>query len=657
MIKQCFVWVFFIFGLQLNLYAQEVLFSAQASSQKVGTQDQFQVSFTLSNAPNASNFIPPSFSGFIIEGGPYQSNQSSFSNVNGQTRQTTSVVLTYVLRPAKAGTLTIAPAKIEVNAQTLSTNSLSIQVVNGSVAMGRQQQRGADPFNDPFEAMRRRQQQLRQQMQQQQQQKQQQHSDIQSLSEKDIHKNIFIKVEVDKTNPVVGEQITASYKLYTRLPMSVNLTQLPSLNGFWSQDFQIPNPPKAHEEVINGQPYQVFLLKKSALFPQQDGPLELDAAKAEGTVRVIQQVKGRHPFADDPFFSFFMDDPFFNDDIFSGYDYKDVGVKLSSQPVKINVRPLPTQQQPASFTGAVGHFSLQASLDKNTLSTDDIATLTFRISGSGNLKLIGNPKVNFPSELGITDAQTSDTITSRTPAINGYKVFSYSINPQIPGKYTIPPIPFSYYDPATGQYKTLHTEPIHLTVTKGENYRDAGMTSRLPSDLHDIRKAALTDDAAARQPVFTQGWYWALYALPVIGFLLLLWYQRRQDEYAANVALFKNKKANKVAWKRLASARKRLQQQQHIQFYEEVSKAIWLYLSDKLNIPMAHLSKENIATELTGYQVPPDHIHRVQQLILECEMALYSPSGGQQQRQHTLDEAVQTIGALENVLKNKTYSI
>ncbi len=655
MIRKGFIWMLLLVFFQLPAFAQEMVFSAQANVQKVGTKDQFQVTYTLTNASGAANFRPPSFSGFSIVGGPYQSNSSSTSIINGQVKQSSSVNITYVLTPYKTGTVTIPPAKVEFNGRDVSSNALTIQVINGSVM----QQRGNDPYGeeeDPFAAMRRFQQQMMQQMQQQrprQQVRPNQNAELESMSEKNIGKNIFIKVDVDKTNPHVGEQITVSYKLYTRLAMSVNLTQLPSLNGFWSQDFEIPNPPKPKEEIVNGQRYQVFLLKKTALFPQQDGTLELDAAKAEGVVRVIQQVKGRNPFADDPMFgSFFMDDPFFNDDMFSGYNYKDVPVKLSSQPVKINVRPLPAADQPASFTGAVGNFNVKAALDKNALSTDEAATLTFTISGSGNLKLIGNPKVEFPAELGAYDPQITDTITSRNPAITGSKIFAYSINPQTPGDYTIPAIPFSYYDPASGTYKTLSTEPIKVHVTKGKNYtNDLAKGKKLPGDIHDIDKRLSKWESS--KPIAGQLWYWTFYILGTGALIGLLIRRRKMDEYASNQALFKNKKANKVAWKRLSAARKLLPQHQHKEFYEEISKAIWLYLSDKLGIPLSHLSKDTMEMELENKQVPIPQIDRVKRLVLECEMALYSPSGGQQQRQHTLDEAVGVISELESVLRNK----
>jgi hypothetical protein len=653
MTRKGIFWILILLCMQFSAIAQEMVFSAQANARKIGTKDQFQVTYVLSNANGATNFRPPSFPGFSIVGGPYQSNSMSTSNINGQVRQTTSVNLVYVLVANRTGTITIPPATVTFNGKDVSSNSITVQVVNGSIMQQR------DPFGDqdPFAAMQQYQQRLRQQMQQQQkarqQQAQQQNSQIEAMGEKNIGKNIFIKVQVDKTNPHVGEQITASYKLYTRLAMSVNLTQLPSLNGFWSQDFQIPNPPKPTEEVINGQRYQVFLLKKSALFPQQDGTLELDAAKAEGVVRVVQQVKGKNPFADDPVLgSFFMDDPFFNDDMFSGYNYKDVPVKLSSAPVKINVRPLPTENQPESFTGAVGDFNVKAQLDKNSLSTDDAATFTFTIAGSGNLKLIGSPKINFPQELGVYEPQIMDTITSRNPAIAGRKVFTYGMNPQAPGDFVIPSVTFSYYDASSGTYKLQKTEPIKVHVTKGKNYTGNIVRNKaLPGDIHDIYKSniKLENDSF----LVHKFWYWLLYIIGTAVVAVFLFMNKKQEEYAGNQALFKNKKANKVAWKRLAAARKLLPQQQHKEFYEEISKAIWLYLSDKLGIPLSRLSKDTISAELENKNVPIAQVDRVKRLVLECEMALYSPSGGQQQRQHTLDEAAGTIGELETVLKNK----
>lgn len=646
--KSWLSWIIIFLCLPIVAAAQEVVFSATTSTAKVGLQNQFQVTFTLKNGGEASDFTPPSFSGFSIQGGPFQSSSTSMTTVNGRTQRSNSISLTYVLQPLRAGEHTIGPASVQVDGQVLKSNPVQVQVVKGSVAPSRSN----DPFDDdPFTAMRKQQQRLRQQMQQARQQQMQQRRDaqIQGMGEKDIHKNIFIKVEVDKTNPFVGEQVTVSYKLYTRLAMNVNLTQLPSLNGFWSQDFQVPNPPKAREETVNGQTYQVFLLKKSSLFPQQSGKLELDAAKAEGIVRIIEQTKGDQPFSDDPFFSLFMDDPFFDQDAFMGYNYKDVPVKLSSKPIDIHVKELPVGNQPPTFTGGVGSFTLQTNLDKTHLSTDDVATLQVKIAGTGNLKLIGAPNVHFPEELGVGEAQTSDTITSRHPAITGIKEFNYTISPQVPGTYTIPGIEFSYYDVAAKQYKTLRSQARTINISKGKSYT-ADRKQALPGDINPIVDNE-SGNTNGWQAVLSKGWYWSLYVLSSLLCGLLIFFRRRAETLAGNQVLFKHKKANKVAWKRLTAARKLLPQQQHEAFYEEISKAIWMYLSDKLNLPLSGLSKQNLAAAMRQNGCSDTRIAEVEQLIVECEMALYSPSGGQQQRQHTLDEAGKLIGGLEQDLK------
>lgn len=649
------------------LRAQELVFSTQPSANKVGLDDQFQVSFVLQNARNVSAFNAPSFQGFRVLAGPIQSSQSSYTEVNGRMQQQSSIRLSYVLQPEKKGALTIDGATVTVDGQNYSSNPVTIQVVAGSVASGRHNQRqGADdPFaDDPvFQAMQRRSQQMQRMMQQQMQQMQQQmgggaparQQDLAGLDEKNLKNNVFIKVTVDNTHPYVGQQITASYKLYARLPMNMNLTQLPSLNGFWSEDFNIPMPPKPSIEKIDGKEYQVFLLKKSALFPQHAGQLVLDAAKAAGVVRVIEQSKNQSAPANAPGYgSLFMDDPFFNNGYYSRYQYRDIKTELSSNPVAINVQELPVAGQPKSFTGAVGHFTVSAKIDSTVLYTGTSANLVFTIKGSGNFKLIGNPAIQFPNTLSALDPMVADTITARSPDITGMKTFTYSLSPQNPGSYTIPGIAFSYFDPATKTYQTLHTQPISIAVKAGKGgIASQDVEATQLSDIHPNMTAPLKPNSLTS--LFVAGpWYWSIYLLAIIVFTIAYLLHKRKSDMAANVVLWKNKKANKVAWKRLALARKLLPQQDaHTTFYEEVSKAVWLYLSDKLNIPLSDLSKENIAGKLKMEGVDVSAIEQTQNIISECEMALYSPSGGTKQRVHTLDNAAQLIGSLEEYLGKK----
>jgi len=660
-LKRFITWVIVLIGLSpISLPAQEIVFSTQATANKVGTEDQFQVSFVLQNAAQPESFTPPDFSGFSILSGPIRSSQSNFSIINGRTKRTTIRRFTYVLQAKRKGTFTIKGASINSNGVTYNSNPVTIQVVAGSVIARQQPQQSDDPFaDDPvFQAMRRQQQRMMQMMQQMAPQSQTPQeppanaTDLNDLDEKNLKKNVFIKVTVDNTHPHVGQQITASYKLYTRLPMNMQLTQLPSLNGFWSEDFNIPNPPKPTIEKIDGKEYQVFLLKKSALFPQHAGKLVLDPAKAEGVVRVIEKSKSQSPLANDPGFgSLFMDDPFFNDNFFSRYQYKDIKTQLSSQPITINVQPLPTANQPKSFTGAVGHFTVQAAVDSDSLITGGATNFTFTIKGSGNFKLIGNPDIEFPPALSALAPIITDTITSRTPTITGQKTFTYNISPQQPGKFTIPSITFSYFDPKLTQYKTLHTSAIEVHVKQGGYGVAETGPSVLPQDIHDNISAKQTWEATPLLFIVSP-WYWGLYVLSLLLFITAWALNRRKSDREANTALWKNKKANKVAWKRLSTARKLLPKKEaHTAFYEEISKAVWLYLSDKLNIPIAKLSKDNITGQLRTKGVDDKQVVQLHELLSECEMALYSPGGGRQQRNHTLNTAFEVIGTLEGVLR------
>lgn len=665
--KHFFAWLILLSCAVPNLLpAQEIVFSTEPSSKKLGLKDQFQVSFVLTNGSNISDFQPPSFNGFQVLSGPLQSSQRNISIINGHTKESSTIRLSYILQPKEKGELTIDGASIKINGRSYSSNPITIQVVSGGIASHQPgRQRGTDPFaNDPaFQAMRRQQQQMQQMIQQQLQQMGQSpppmidRKDLSGLDEKSLNKNVFIKVSVDNTHPYVGQQITTNYKLYTRLPMSMNLTQLPSLNGFWSEDFDIPNPPKPTVEKINGKTYQVFLLKKSALFPQNTGKLTLDPAKAEGTVRVIEKSDNQSPLANNPNFgSLSMNSPFFNNGYFSQYQYKDVHTTLSSAPITINVQPLPTADQPKSFTGAVGKFSIQATIDSTTLTTGNYANLTLTIKGSGNFKIFGNPTVNFPPSLNALDPFVTDTITSRRPEISGEKTLTYNLSPQQAGKFTIPSVAFSYFDPISKTYKTLHTQPITLTIKSGSGNLAANnaLANNLPLDIHPNRKQPRAWMSGLPFLFVTGPWYWTLYLIGLVAFLVAWYLYKRKAKIEANAVLWRNKKANKVAWKRLSTARKLLPKKgAAAAFYEEVSKAVWLYLSDKLNIPISQLSKDNISGKLLNEGFNDSQIIEVQDLLSECELALYSPSGGKQQRNQTLDNATNCIGSLENILNKR----
>jgi hypothetical protein len=634
-------------------YAQEVVFSAAASAGKIGIEDQVQVQYTIRDAQDLRTLGPKQEinNDFHIVGGPYQSSGSNVSIVNGKITQSQSLTVTYILQPKRKGKLTV-PAAVAKDGKgdVYQSNSITLEVVEGSLAQQRQQQRGQDPFaDDPFEAIIR---QRQRQMQALQQQRQQQRQAEPEPADVNLDKDLFIKVVVDKSKVYVGEQITATYKLYARLPMNVAISKLPSLNGFWTQDFDMPGGKITPvEEIVNGQRYQVFTLKKSALFPQQHGTLELDPAEAEGVARIVQKNKQRDPFFDDPFFnSFFMDDPF-ADEFFGRTAYRDVKVKLKSKPVKIEVLPVPEEGKPESYTGAVGNFTVTAGIDKTEITTDDIANFKLVINGSGNIKLIEAPVLKLPNGLTAYDPLVVDTITGRTTTISGSKTITYPISPRTPGEYNIPSLSFTYFNPQSGKYVTINTNPAKLHVKPGDNYT-AGNTRTARTDIHNIHTQPIGELKARPKPLILSPGYWSAYALPLMAFLGLLVWRRREEELSKDSVLLRTRRANKIALKRLATAQKLLQKNERTPFYEEISKAIWLYLSDKLSIPLSSLSKENVWDALNSRDIDRQLQHQLEQVMTECETALYAGTGGTQQMNSTYNEAVTIISKLEEAFKS-----
>jgi hypothetical protein len=648
--------------------AQNGVFSLGASSGKIGVKDQLQITFTIKNIPNVKDFFPVGLENdFNVLGGPYQGRSYNFTIINNRQVQEETITISYLLQPKHEGNLSIQPGIVKDGAgHSLQSNSLNIQVVAGSLAATRQQRQANpydpyannDPFDpDPFGQM------LRQRQQNRQQQGQAQQNNAAAapaVDEKALSKDIFIKVSVDKNKAHIGEQITASYKLYSRIPMQANISKLPSLNGFWTQDFEIPKTPKPQEEIVNGKKFQVFLLKKSALFPQQTGTLELDPAEAEGSAKILQQIRQRNPFADmfdDPAFrnmgSLLMSDPMFNSAFFNSIGYRDVPVHLKSTPVKITVTALPDKGKPTDFSGAVGNFKISAKVNKTDISTDDALTYTLNISGSGNLKLIEIPKLNLPNGLDTYDPQVIDTITGRSTIISGNKIITYTLTAHTPGDYTLAPIPFTYYNPETGKYVSLQTEAIKLHVNAGKHYSPTVVSNNATlalKDIHDINTQASGDFKPKAKPLFNTPGYWSLYGLSILSMMMVAFWKKRDEELLKDSALLRNKRANKVALKRLTTAKKYLTENKSKPFYEEISKAVWLYLSDKLSIELSGLSKESAFQALSQQKISEELKKEIEHLITECETALYAPLGGSKQMDHVYNESIGIISKLEDSL-------
>ncbi|HEX5553340.1 MAG TPA: BatD family protein [Chitinophagaceae bacterium] len=641
-----------LFGMNA-LFAQGVQFSASVSSTQVGIQEPFRLKFSIENASRVSDFIPPAFSGFQVVS---RQQMQSTNIVNGKMSQSISFI--FILEATAEGRFTIAGASARVDGNKLRSNPITITVEKsaGSPSGGNNQNVqpvAPNPFGfQPPQA-------------QPPSPQSQSQPGILRNGEKamdKIKKNVFVKVDVDKTNVYVGQQITATYKLYTRLPTSSQVTKVPSFTGFSAHDLKLSNPPRATMERIDGAPFKVFTIRKTMLFPLQSGALELDPVEVDNTVRLYQiqrKNRGRDPLNDimndpffkDPFNSDPFNDPFFQD-AFGGSNvtYHDYDYHITSKPVKIHVKPLPEAGKPADFSGAVGDFKINASLDKNKLSTDDAATLTVTVSGHGNITLVDAPKVDFPSDLESYDPKVSDKISGGNP-FGGSRTFTYVIMPNAAGNFTIPPVKFAYFDPDDAKYITIETTSFALDITPGKNQKNNSANYAASDNaLQPIRTGTMTWSKAGAL-WFGSWWYWLLLMIPVLILIALLAFKKRKKELQSNQTLLKNKRANRIALKRLTLANRFLQQNDHKAFYGEVSQAVWGYLCDKLNIPFAELSKQKAQEKLLEKQINGHTPERLFGLLDHCEMALYAGTEGHAQMKETYQNALSVITDLEQQLK------
>ena len=604
--------------------AQHVVFSASASASKVGTADQFQVTYSIQNVGEATFNPGASLREFRVLAGPFRSAETQVDVIGNQMVQSVVQTFTFVLQPKHPGIVKMVPATIiDGSGHSYKSNPLQIEVVRGSVAAQQQPATAGSLFDDdlfggpdPFAAMRQQQARLRQlmdaHMRQQAALQAQQRPQAAAPANTNLSRDLFIRVEVDKKQVKLGEQVTALYKLYSRIPMQVNITKLPLLNGFWNQDFDIPQKGTPFEEIIDGRRYNVYLLKKSALFPQQSGTLTLDAAEAGGTV------------------------------------YGGIPVHLKSTPVKIQVSDPPAAGRPAGYTSAVGRFSLSGTLDKTTFRTDEVATLTVKIAGSGNLKLFVPPTLSLPGGLNTYTPDVFDTITGRSTTISGEKIIKYSIAPSKAGDYEIPPMNFSWYDPQSGRYQSAATRAYRVHVTPGKASATASFarSGGAGGDIHDGFLSA------AARPLILSPVYWSMYALPLLLLGFITFRRRRENALVLDSAQQRNRHANRVAQKRLALAGEMLQKDNPRGFYDEISKAIWLYLSDKLNIPLSGLGRYAALEAMDRRGIPTPVQQQISKVLDECELALYASSGNNHQMQQTFSEAAGIITGLERTLRS-----
>jgi hypothetical protein len=478
----------------------------------------------------------------------------------------------------------------------------------------------------------------------------QQHSTTsQAVDTKNLADNVFIRAFADRQKVYKGEQVTVTYKLYTRLDISSpQISKLPQYQGFWAEEIDTPNRIFFSTEVVDGKQYRVATLKKAALFPTQTG--QLSVTPFELTIPVMIPKPRRRGDIFDEFFN----DPFFNRS-------QTVEYKAKSNTLKIDVVPLPTSNEPGSFKGAVGDFSFKAAIDKNTVKVNEPLTLRLTVSGTGNISLLDLPEINLPAGFEKYEPKTSDQV-NRGARISGQKVVEYLIVPRTEGKKEIPPVEFSYFNPANNRYTTIKSQPFVINVEKGEAAYGQSIAGFNKEDVRllgeDIRFIKTTNDDLVRKGdfIFEKFWFWTITFFPVLAFIGLVAWRKREDKFSGNIQLMKFQRAEKIARNRLKNAKKSLEAKNQESFYSDISQALFGYLEDKLRMPKADFSLEKAIDNLKSSNISDDLLNNVKNAVETSEFSRFAPqSDGQSSMNEMYDRAAKIIVELEKnlVIKNK----
>ncbi len=594
----------------INSYADNVRLVAEAPD-AVAMGDQFRITYTV-NTQDVKSFRASSMKGLDILAGPYESRMTSSQYVNGKGSTVSSITYTYTVMASNKGTFTIAPASIIANGNPITSNVLRIKVLPANQAgSGSSSSKGAA-------------------------------SRAQSSGTKISANDLIIVGSVNKSNVYEQEALVLTYKIYTLVDLrGFDNVKLPDFKGFQSQEVELPQTKQFTLEQYKGKNYHSVIYRQFVLFPQQSGKLVINPARFDAAI-----AKAMH--TDDPF------DAFFN----GGSNVVEVKKSIMTPQITVNVSALPAGK-PANFCGGVGGFTLSSSINSKEVKTNDAITIKLTISGVGNLKLIETPKIEFPKDFEVYDPKVTNKFTLTKSGLSGSKVIEYLAIPRYAGAYKIPSVSFSYFDSNSRSYKTLKTQEYNLKVAKGAGNADqviANFTNKedlkvLGSDIRYIKTNEVTLSENG-DFLFGSLLYYLLYIIPGCLFIAFVIIYRKQAVENANVAKVRTKKANKVAAKRMKNAEKLLKENKKEQFYDEVLKALWGYISDKLNIPVSKLTKDNVDSELTSYGVNAELTKEFLSVLNLCEFARYAPGDPNEAMDKVYSSAIEVVSKMENIIKH-----
>ena len=575
----------------------------------VAAGENFRIEFTVNAEPERNSFEAPTFEGFQLVAGPVTSRGSNMYIVNGSMEKTEYHTYTYVLQGTAKGKYTIGSAAIAVEGKSYRTQPVTIEVVDEE---GSQQPQGGAAASGARSA------------------------------DKSIGANdLLMRLTVNKTDVFKGEPVVAALKLYKRVSLlGSEDAKFPSFNGFWTQELDSENN-MWQRETYDGRIYETLVVREYLLYPQQTGKLRIDPAEMTVVAQIVVpgSSRGFDPFFDQP-------------------DVMEVRRKLTTAPVEINVKELPAGA-PSSFSGAVGRFTMEATPPASNFTANSAATYTVKISGTGNLPFVQAPTLSLPSSFELYDVKTTESLKNSLQGISGYRQFEYPFIARAEGEYDIPAVEFSYFDPAQLKYVTLSSRELALTIDPDASGGLSGApviggVSKEEVKLlgQDIRFIKL--GSAGLRPVRSvfvgSAGYWSCLALLLALFAGASIYLRKRIKEMQNVTLIRGKRANRVALQRFRAAAKYMDQNDQHGFYEEMLRALWGYMSDKLNIPVANLTKENVREELRKRHIAPETIQQFIDIIISCDEAQYSPMASAQMNE-VYAEGVNIISELESTLK------
>lgn len=622
--KKLFCIVAFLLTAIFQMSAQNVI--RVEAPDVVAVNEQFNVTFIIEGEKSPSDFQWSSGDDFQLVWGPQKGSSSSIQIINGKRSSSHQTTFTYILIPKATGTFQLPAATALLSGDRISSTQASIQVVSDGASSSQSSGQNGGKSSGGGQTS--------------------------STGSGEISSNdLFMRLSLSRTEVVIGEPITATLKIYQRANVvGFENAKFPTFNGFWSQETYVPNNIEFKRESLDDKIYNTAVLRTYVLIPQQSGAITIDPAELVCLVNIRTAPSTSNSLFD----SFFQD------------EYRTIRKRVTTPAVKVKVNPLPAGQ-PASFGGGVGNFGISARLTTDNLKTHDAASLIITVSGRGNVALLEEPKVNFPPDFEVYDTKTTENTDKSNGGTSGSKSFEYPFIPRSHGDFTIDPVEYSYYDVNAGKYVTLRTEPLHVKVAKGKGGDSTPVTTvnsgverkDVKSLADDIRFIFTGKPGLSGSGSFFVGsvFFWILLALMILGATSVYLAFRKVAAMRADVAGTKNRRATKMAQKRLKLAGEYLDKNLYTAFYEELHKALIGFVSDKLNMDMSEISKDNIASALTDGGVSEEQTKAFTDLLDACEFARYSPDGGNEAMRSHYDAALKVISSIDSGLKTGGKSL